>query len=58
MHGTLVLDNDIREYSPLFLELAGAYYDKGLYEAALRVYEELATHHEACLSRMTSNSSI
>ncbi|KAG8934610.1 transcription factor TFIIIC subunit tfc4 [Tulasnella sp. 417] len=46
MHGSIVLQNDAREYSSLFTELGGAYYDKGLYAAALRVYEELASYEE------------
>ncbi|KAG8908776.1 transcription factor TFIIIC subunit tfc4 [Tulasnella sp. 403] len=46
MHGSVVLKNDAREYYLLFTELAGAYFDKGLYAPALRVYEELAAHDE------------
>lgn len=46
MHGNIVLQNDAREYSSLFTELGGAYYDKGLYAAALRVHEELASYEE------------
>ncbi|KAG8952110.1 transcription factor TFIIIC subunit tfc4 [Tulasnella sp. 424] len=46
MHGNIVLQNDAREYSSLFTELGAAYYDKALYAAALRVYEELASYDE------------
>lgn len=46
MHGNIVLQSDAREYSSLFTELGAAYYDKGLYAVALRVYEELASYDE------------
>lgn len=49
MHGNIVLQNDAREYSSLFSELGAAYYDKALYAAALRVYEELASYDEVGL---------
>ncbi|KAG8960659.1 transcription factor TFIIIC subunit tfc4 [Tulasnella sp. 419] len=46
LHASLVLANDTLEYASLFLEIASAYFERGLYEQALRVYEELAGYDE------------
>ncbi|KAG9007114.1 transcription factor TFIIIC subunit tfc4 [Tulasnella sp. 427] len=46
MHGSIVQTMDAREYASLFTELGGAYFDRGLYAAALRIYEELASYEE------------
>lgn len=42
MHGSIVLQNDVREYCLLFTELAAAYFSKELYQASLEVYETLS----------------
>jgi general transcription factor 3C polypeptide 3 (transcription factor C subunit 4) len=41
MHASVVLAQDIREYAPLFSEIADAYYDQRMYTAAVAIYEEL-----------------
>ena len=41
MHSSVILAQDIREYAPLFSEIADAYYDQRMYTAAVAIYEEL-----------------
>jgi len=41
MHATVILAQDVREYAPLFSEIADAYYDQRMYMAAVTIYEEL-----------------
>ena len=41
MHASVILAQDIREYAPLFSEIADAYYDQKMYTAAVAIYEEL-----------------
>ena len=41
MHASAILAQDIREYAPLFSEIADAYYDQRMYTAAVSIYEEL-----------------
>lgn len=41
MHASVVLAQDIREYAPLFSEIADAYYDQRMHVAAVAIYEEL-----------------
>lgn len=41
MHASVVLAQDIREYAPLFSEIADAYFDQRMYTAAVAIYEEL-----------------
>lgn len=41
MHAGVILAQDIREYAPLFSEIADAYYDQRMYAAAVATYEEL-----------------
>lgn len=41
MHASVILAQDIREYAPLFSEIADAYYDQRMYTAAVAIYEEL-----------------
>ena len=41
MHASVVLAQDVREYAPLFSEIADAYYDQKMYAAAVVIYEEL-----------------
>jgi len=41
MHASVILAQDIREYAPLFSEIADAYYDQRMYTAAVMIYEDL-----------------
>ena len=41
MHASVILAQDIREYAPLFSEIADAYYDQRMHTAAVAIYEEL-----------------
>lgn len=41
MHASAILAQDVREYAPLFSEIADAYYDQKMYTAAVAIYEEL-----------------
>lgn len=41
MHASVILAQDVREYAPLFSEIADAYYDQKMYTAAVAIYEEL-----------------
>jgi len=41
MHASVILAQDIREYAPLFSEIADAYFDQRMYTAAVAIYEEL-----------------
>lgn len=63
MHASIILANDVLEYSVLFSELADAYFERGLNEEALEVYQELAEHEEAdsflhLLSLSSANSAV
>ena len=54
MHASVILAQDIREYAPLFSEIADAYYDQRMYTAAVATYEELGQdpavrHSRSCL---------
>ena len=42
MHASVILEQDIAEYAPLYSEIADAYYDQRMYTAAVGVYERLA----------------
>lgn len=42
MHASVILAQDIKEYGPLYSEIADAYYDQRMYTAAVSVYEMLA----------------
>ncbi|KAG8991648.1 transcription factor TFIIIC subunit tfc4 [Tulasnella sp. JGI-2019a] len=46
LHGRIVLQEDPREYAILFDAVAGAYFEKHLYEQALGAYQQLAAHDE------------
>ncbi|KAG8882395.1 transcription factor TFIIIC subunit tfc4 [Tulasnella sp. 331] len=46
LHGRIVLQEDPREYAILFDAIAGAYFEKQLYEQALGAYQQLAAHDE------------
>jgi general transcription factor 3C polypeptide 3 (transcription factor C subunit 4) len=50
MHASIVLSSDVREYSVLFIDLADAYFELGMYDEALRIYIELGAHEEVLLS--------
>ena len=41
VHASVILAQDIREYAPLFSEIADAHYDQKMYMAAVAIYEEL-----------------
>lgn len=41
MHASVILAQDIREYAPLFSEIADAYYDQRMHTAAVAIYEDL-----------------
>lgn len=41
MHASAILAQEIREYAPLFSEIADAYYDQRMYTSAVAIYEEL-----------------
>ena len=45
MHASVILAQDIREYAPLFSEIADAYYDQRMYITAVAIYEELGRDH-------------
>lgn len=48
MHASVILAQDIREYAPLFSEIADAYYDQRMYTTAVAIYEELGRDHAVC----------
>jgi hypothetical protein len=48
MHASVILAQDIREYAPLFSEIADAYYDQRMYTAAVAIYEELGQDPAVC----------
>lgn len=50
LHAQIVLAEDLKEYAPLFGEIADAYFDKGLYADAGLIYEKLGADPEVCLS--------
>lgn len=41
VHASVILAQDVREYAPLFSEIADAYYDQKMFTAAVTIYEEL-----------------
>jgi general transcription factor 3C polypeptide 3 (transcription factor C subunit 4) len=41
MHANIVLSQDILDYSPLFGEIADAYFEREMYAGAVRIYETL-----------------
>jgi general transcription factor 3C polypeptide 3 (transcription factor C subunit 4) len=41
MHANIVLSQDILDYSPLFVEIADAYFDQEMYKEASPLYEVL-----------------
>jgi general transcription factor 3C polypeptide 3 (transcription factor C subunit 4) len=41
MHANIVLSQDILDYSPLFVEIADAYFDREMYAEAIPLYELL-----------------
>lgn len=41
MHANIVLSHDLLDYSPLFVEIADAYFDMGMYKEASPLYELL-----------------
>ena len=41
MHAGVILAQDVREYAPLFSEIADAYFDQKMYTEAVLIYEEL-----------------
>ncbi|KAH8103816.1 TPR-like protein [Cristinia sonorae] len=46
MHAKIVLAEDVKEYAPLFGEIADAYFDGGLYAEAGQIYEILGADSE------------
>ena len=41
MHANIVLSQDLLDYSPLFVEIADAYFDREMYVEASPLYELL-----------------
>ena len=41
MHANIVLSHDLLDYSPLFVEIADAYFDMEMYKEASALYELL-----------------
>jgi general transcription factor 3C polypeptide 3 (transcription factor C subunit 4) len=41
MHANIVLSQDLLDYSPLFVEIADAYFDREMYAEASPLYELL-----------------
>jgi general transcription factor 3C polypeptide 3 (transcription factor C subunit 4) len=41
MHANIVLSQDLLDYSPLFVEIADAYFDQEMYAEASPLYELL-----------------
>jgi hypothetical protein len=52
MHANIVLSQDLLDYSPLFVEIADAYFDQEMYSEASPLYELLgedaAVSHYCC----------
>jgi general transcription factor 3C polypeptide 3 (transcription factor C subunit 4) len=42
MHADIVLAQEVLDYSPLFVEIADAYFDRDMYTDAVQIYETLA----------------
>ena len=41
MHARIILAQDVTEYSPLFTEVADAYFERAMYSEARPIYETL-----------------
>lgn len=41
MHASIVLNNEVVDYAPLFVEIADAYYERDLFMDARPIYESL-----------------
>lgn len=41
MHARIILAQDVTEYSPLFTEIADAYFERAMYSEARPIYETL-----------------
>lgn len=54
MHASVILAQDIREYAPLFSEIADAYYDQRMYTAAVAIYEDLGQDPSVSMLILTS----
>lgn len=42
----MILACNMLEYAPLFQEIADGYFERGLFESALPLYEDLASEDE------------
>ena len=50
MHANIVLSQDLLDYSPLFVEIADAYFDREMYAEASPLYELLGEDAAVCPS--------
>ena len=53
MHANIVLSQDLIDYSPLFVEIADAYFDREMYAEASTLYELLGEDAAVSLSFLT-----
>jgi general transcription factor 3C polypeptide 3 (transcription factor C subunit 4) len=53
MHANIVLSQDILDYSPLFVEIADAYFDREMYAEASPLYEFLGEDAAVCCVPLT-----
>lgn len=49
MHANIVLSQDLLDYSPLFVEIADAYFEREMYAEASPLYELLGEDAIVCI---------
>ena len=54
MHANIILSQDLLDYSPLFVEIADAYFDREMYAEASPLYELLGQDAAVWLSILPS----
>ena len=47
-HASIVLNQDVVDYAPLFVEIADAYFDREMYAQARPIYEMLGQDAGVC----------